>query len=527
MAAPAREILDWTEKHRPRALADLVGNSKAIEELKAWAQEWASGSLPKERAVVLAGEPGVGKTSAAHALAHDMGWGVVELNASDQRNEDVIRRVAGSGAANRAFGGDGSFNAGGRQLVILDEADAIFGKEDRGGMKAILDTIREARQPVVLIANDLYELQRKGAALKTLARTIKFGKVHSNSIPPALRRMAQAEGVALEIGVDKAIAERAGGDLRSAVNDLQALCMGRSEVKLADVEALGRRDTTGDVWGLLGKVFYGTSVDEARKAAWDLDETPEDIATWIDENLPVMYLDRADLVDGYRYLSSASLFLGRVQRRQQYGLWSYATELMTSGVAVAKHERPAGARFQFPSWLRKQSASKAMRELRNRTASKVGSGIHTSGARVRSDVFPYLKQLLANDKLAAWCVWRFELEPDELAFLLDDKPTSPRVKSIVEDSAKAYTVSAKAVSTAFSRYASAEDDGDDEEEPKPEPAKAKAKPKAKASTKADPEDEGKGLVEPAREEPVKTSREGSKPLPPEEPAKRQRSLTDF
>src|SRR5439155_9695221 len=377
---PDAAILDWTEKHRPRALAELVGNSKAIEEMKAWADEWTSG-MPEERALVLAGDPGVGKTSAAYALAREMGWGVIELNASDQRNEEVIRRIAGSGATHRAFGDDGSFGGGGRQLVILDEADNLFGKEDRGGMKAILDTIREAKQPIVLIANDLYELQRRGSSLKTLARTIKFTKVHSNSIPPALRRIAQQEGLQLDIGVDKAIAERAGGDMRSAVNDLQALATGRSVISLTDVEALGRRDTTGDVWALLGKVFYGSDANEARKAAWDLDETPEDLALWIDENLPIMYADRADLVEGYNALSKASLMIGRVTRRQQYGLWSYATELMTAGVATAKHVRPSGARFSFPSWLRRQATSQAGRDVRDRTAAKVGDVLHTSKMR--------------------------------------------------------------------------------------------------------------------------------------------------
>ena len=503
-------VNDWTEKHRPRALADLVGNGKAIDELRAWAESWQEGTPAQERAVILAGEPGVGKTSAAYALARDLGWGVIELNASDQRNEEVIRRIAGGGASNRAFGADGSFNAagGGRQLVILEEADNLFGREDRGGMKAILDTIRETRQPIVLIANDLYEMQRRASSLKSLARVIKFQKVHSLSIPPALRRIAKAEGVLLESGVDKLLAERAGGDMRSAVNDLQALCLGRAEVTLADVEALGRRDTTGDVWDLMGKVFYGTDADAARKAAWDLDETPENISLWIDENLPVMYQDKADLVDGYAYLSKATVMLGRVQRRQQYGLWSYATELMTSGVSVAKHDRPSGARFQFPSWLRRQSTSKAIRELRDRTAAKVGAALHTSRMRARNDHFPYLKALMEDDAFAAWAAWRFDLDADELAFLLEDKATSPRVKKLLETAASTYEVRSKPVAAAFGRYGHAEgddaEDADDEEDKAP-----KAKPKAAAATPAP-------AAAPAKkEEPVKG-----------EP-KRQRSLGDF
>lgn len=520
-------ILDWAEKHRPRTLADLAGNKAAVEEIRAWAEEWREG-MPKERALILAGDPGVGKTSAAHALARDMGWGVIEMNASDTRNEDVIRRVAGTGATHRAFGADGTFSAEtkGRQLVILDEADNLFGTQDRGGMKAIQDTIREARQPIVLICNDLYELQRRGAALKTLARTVKFSKVHGSSVPPALRRIAKMEGIELEPGVEKALAERAGGDLRSAVNDLQALATGRTTVSLQDIEALGRRDTTGDVWGLLGKVFYGSNIDEARKAAWDLDETPEDIAVWIDENLPVMYTDRRDLADGYHYLSKASVMLGRVQRRQQFGLWSYATELMTAGVATAKRERPAGARFQFPSWLRRQSSFKGVRELRNRTAEKVGAVLHTSRRRAWQDHFPYLRALMQQDEqFATWAAWQFDLEAEEVAFLLEAKATSPEVKRIVEAAAKTYSVPSRPASAgAFGRFGGTvsddEDDAppakkpleaDDEDEDKA-PAKATAKPAAKAAGKTAPPEapEQQADAKPATTEP-----------------KRQRSLTDF
>ena len=519
---------DWCEKHRPQCLDDLVGNGKAIEELRAWAEEWQGGA-PKEKAVVLAGDPGIGKTSAALALAHDMKWGVIEMNASDTRNEEVIKRIAGAGAQNRAFGADGSFEGSsrGRQLVILDEADNLFGKEDRGGMKAIVDVIREAKQPIVLIVNDLYELQRRNSSLKTLARTIKFTKVHSNSIPPALRRIAQKEGITLEIGVDKAIAERAGGDLRSAVNDLQALSLGRKEVTLKDVEALGRRDTTGDVWGLLGKVFYGTSLDEARKAAWDLDETPEDIALWIDENLPVMYTNKTDLAQGYQALSKAATFLSRVQRRQQYGLWSYATELMTGGVAVAKRERPSGARFQFPSWLRRQSSFKGVREMRKATALKVGAVLHTSARRAYQDIFPYLRALMKDDEaFSAWVAWQFDLDADELAFLLESKSTSAEVKRIMEASKTKFSVPSRSTSGSFGRYDAAEPAADDDATEEPVAAASKT------FVESDDDDEDEKPAKPAAKRASKP--EAAAPAKPsaakteeKPPAKKQRSLGEF
>ncbi|HET6404569.1 MAG TPA: replication factor C large subunit [Candidatus Thermoplasmatota archaeon] len=527
MSATAVLPIDWCEKHRPRTLDDLVGNGKAIEELRAWAEGWQEGTPAKERAVILAGDPGIGKTSAALALASDMKWGVIEMNASDTRNEEVVKRIAGAGASNRAFGADGTFTreSGGRQLVVLDEADNLFGREDRGGMKAIVEVIREAKQPIVLIVNDLYELQRRNSSLKTLARTIKFTKVHSNSIPPAIRRIAQKEGVTLEPGVDKAIAERAGGDMRSAVNDLQALALGRTEVTLADVEAMGRRDKTGDIWELLGKVFYGSSLDEARKASWDLDETPDNIALWIDENIPVMYTNPVDRAQAYAVLSKAALFLSRVQRRQQYGLWSYATELMTGGVAVAKRERPSGARFAFPSWLSKQSRFKGVRELRKSTALKVGAVLHTSARRAYQDIFPYLRALMKDDEgFSAWVAWQFDLEAEELAFLLEAKPTSPEVKRILEDSQKRFSVPSRATSGAFGRFGAAAEpelDEDDAEEPVAKPVVADDEDEEEAPAKP----AGKRAAKAADAAPAKKAAEEK---PADKPApKKQRSLGEF
>lgn len=85
--------IDWAEKYRPSRLSEIVGNPEAMNNLKKWAESWKRG-VPKRRAVVLLGDAGVGKTSSALALAEEFGWGVVEMNASDLRNADAIRRIA-------------------------------------------------------------------------------------------------------------------------------------------------------------------------------------------------------------------------------------------------------------------------------------------------------------------------------------------------------------------------------------------------------------------------------------------------
>ena len=88
-------MADWTETCRPTTLSEVRGNDSARDAFEEWAETW----VEHGEAVVLHSSPGVGKTSAAHALANDLGWPVLEMNASDARTADEIERFAGRAAS--------------------------------------------------------------------------------------------------------------------------------------------------------------------------------------------------------------------------------------------------------------------------------------------------------------------------------------------------------------------------------------------------------------------------------------------
>ncbi|MGQ9583667.1 MAG: replication factor C large subunit, partial [Thermoplasmatota archaeon] len=459
--APAPPQSSWAERYRPRSLREVVGNPRAVAELRKWAEEWEHGH-PKKRAAILVGPPGTGKTSAALALAADMGWGVLELNASDARNYAEIRRVALTGAIHDTFTDEGRYisaRAGGRKLVILDEADSLYEQAarigvvkreggaggsppllatkdmgDRGGKRAIVETVLSTRQPVLLIVNDAYALTRGGGeALKGLCQTIRFDRLNRHVIQGALKRICEAEGVAASGDALEELSVRARGDLRAAINDLQSLCEGAGALRLESVRALGERDERSRIFDAMVEILKGTSIERARAAMRRVDEPPEFVLLWVDENLPLEYRAPEDLAAGYDALSRADVFLGRAQRLQLYGLWAYASDMMSAGVALAKRRRYTGFnKYRFPMWLVKRSRAMAGRRVESETLGRLASHAHLSTYEARHQMLPLFRRLFESDRgFALEMIRRLRLEEEHVAYILGAEAESPAVAGLM------------------------------------------------------------------------------------------------
>jgi replication factor C large subunit len=427
---------DWTEKYRPKTLRDIIGNDRSISILRAWAERWNQGKIPEKRAAILSGKPGIGKTSSALALASDLGWTVLELNASDARNETSIRQVATAGAINETFDDAGGFTPsrkGGRKLIILDEADNLYEKldksegdstlGDKGGKKAIIDTIRITKQPIILIVNDYYDLTKGGGeSLKHLCMVIQFYDVTPTHIVELLKRICREENVAADIRVLRTIADRSKGDVRSAVNDLQSLCLNRKQLSIEDVDVLGYRDRENLIFDALREVFKTKNLQNSRECMRNTDVQPEMLLLWICENLPREYLDVEDLVDGFNAVSKADVFFGRVNKTRSYDLWSYACDLMSGGVTVAKTHSYGNNTYAFPLWMKEMKGNQPARMIREGAIKKISRRNHTSEQKTKEAILPHFQALFRNDsRFACKMIKTLDLSESEAKFLLGEK----------------------------------------------------------------------------------------------------------
>jgi len=255
--------MDWAEKYRPARLEEVVGNTTALRQIAEWARNWTRKSKP----LLIYGKPGIGKTSSAYALAHDMEWEVVELNASDQRTAAIIDHIAGVGSLTASLTGSS------HKLIVLDEADNLQGTSDRGGAKAIIECIKKARQPMILIANDLYGLSPE---LRYRCEPVQFKAIPARSIGPRLKYLCAAEKITCSDAAIRSISESAGGDIRSAVNMLFASALGRDRLEDLQVHT-SQKDERVSIFSLITAIFHQTTDEDLMKLSYDVDDTPETI----------------------------------------------------------------------------------------------------------------------------------------------------------------------------------------------------------------------------------------------------------
>lgn len=414
----------WTVKHKPKSLAEVVGNKEAIQKFVDWVKSWERG-IPKKRAAFLYGPPGTGKTVTVETLAKDLQMELVEKNASDYRTEDAIQRFAGLASQYGSL-------FGGKRIVLLDELDGLTGTADKGGVKATTDIVKTAQCPIVLVANNAYD--PRFSNLRNYCLLIEYKKPLASEVMKHLKRICASEGIQADENALKFIAQRSEGDVRSAVNDLQALAQGKKRLTYDDVSWLGYRDRQETIFTVLKMIIYGKTCHGAKRAVDMADVDIDMLFEWIYENVPAHLTDPHDLSKAMDALSMADVYRGRIRATQDWSFTRYVIDYMTAGVAMARQntEVHGWIPFKFPGRIGMLSRSKAEHAMQLRIGYKIKRRCHISAVRASKEVLPYLRIIFKNNTdMAAGLTRWLDLEAEMVEYLAGSKKNAEAITKLL------------------------------------------------------------------------------------------------
>ncbi|WFD36956.1 Chromosome transmission fidelity protein 18 [Malassezia cuniculi] len=303
----------WVDKYRPQNFSELLGDERVHRNALRWLKEWDPCVFnreaprqrgpkdedvprdpygrPAERVLLISGPPGLGKTTLAHVIAHQAGYRVYELNASDTRSAaGVDERVR------MALESDSLRGEGRPTLVVIDEIDGATGGSEGGGsdgfVRALVRLIERGKgaperkfrgqmapgphvgrsrrktpkpllRPIICICNDLY-----APALRTLrqhARILRYNKSPPALIARRLSEICAREQLKCDTRSLMLLSDLTNGDIRSCLHALQMIHAADGQVneKTISDAAVGIKDSAISMNSLWEQLFRNVNTRTA------------------------------------------------------------------------------------------------------------------------------------------------------------------------------------------------------------------------------------------------------------------------
>ncbi|CCE63804.1 hypothetical protein TPHA_0F03230 [Tetrapisispora phaffii CBS 4417] len=227
----------WTVKYAPTNTNQICGNKSSVNKLKNWLINWEASKASNFkspgrdgsgifRAAMLYGPPGIGKTTAAHLIAKDLGYDILEQNASDVRSKSLLNAGVKNALDNMSVVGyfknkDDVNDVNGKKFVIvMDEVDGMSGG-DRGGVGILAQFCRKTSTPLILICNE--RNQPKMRPFDRVCLDVQFRRPDANSLKARLMTIAVREKFKLDPNVIDKLVQATRGDIRQIINLLSTI----------------------------------------------------------------------------------------------------------------------------------------------------------------------------------------------------------------------------------------------------------------------------------------------------------------
>jgi len=222
-------------------ISEFVGNENSRKKVVEWLVKWSDGSKP----LLLVGPPGVGKTSFVHALSREFDIDLIELNASDTRNKNLLAQVIFPIFSNASLTGKNF-------LLFLDEMDGISNREDSGGLDFLLDLFKEPSIRIVMAANKSNEAIKK---ISKVSKTITFSPIPPRLSMLYLNRILRLQNSSMKLEDRIAVVRNCFGDIRSLLNAAQVMKAGYTTTKNPVLDI--------DIENMINQFFSSTAFEEA------------------------------------------------------------------------------------------------------------------------------------------------------------------------------------------------------------------------------------------------------------------------
>jgi replication factor C subunit 2/4 len=222
-----KKYIPFIEKYRPNDFNDLI---LPISMQYKIANIIESKTLPN---IIITGSPGTGKTStilclAKKVLGNDYKDMLLELNASNNRTLDFINTTVAYFCKKKL-----SSNTESQKLIIFDEADNITKKAQN-----LLANLMEEHSHNTCFAFTCNESGKIIESIQSRCMILRYVPMSSENIKKRLEMICQKENIPYDIPGLTAINFISQGDIRQAINNLEATYHGYKTITEENVYKL-------------------------------------------------------------------------------------------------------------------------------------------------------------------------------------------------------------------------------------------------------------------------------------------------
>ena len=244
----------WVEKYRPKVLSELLNQKDIKGSLSGLIKNQSE--MPH---LLFSGSAGVGKTTTAICVSREILGDVwrdytLELNASDERGINMVRERVKKFSRFAGFDSQIPF-----KIIILDEADEMTADAQTALRRIIEDTAKFCR--FILIANNISKIIDP---IQSRCAVFKFTRIEEKDIIEQLKIISKKEKIKVDDKGLNEITKYAKGDMRHAINLLQAVAS-TGNITQSSVKSTAGLTKTNDVSGVLKLAISGKLQDARNK----------------------------------------------------------------------------------------------------------------------------------------------------------------------------------------------------------------------------------------------------------------------